>query len=134
MINKEIETKLRNWFEDMVNRYTWLNIKFEYSEKREIYLVSYSPIQKIEESNSFIKESMDFEDKMNFLYGDDSPLFCDEEKYFKLSSNAEIIKSRFKFFDISIAKEKLTQTSNFSSPLYKIQDSNYYSNNYALAA
>lgn len=134
MINKEIETKLKNWFEDMVNRYTWLNIKFEYSETREIYLVSYSPIQKIEESDSFIKESMDFEDKMNFLYGDDSPLFCDEEKYFKLSSNAEIIKSRFKFFDISIAKEKLTQTSNFSSPLYKIQDSNYYSNNYALAA
>ena len=86
MINKEIETKLKNWFEDMVNRYTWLNIKFEYSETREIYLVSYSPIQKIEESDSFIKESMDFEDKMNFLYGDDSPLFCDEEKYFNNSN------------------------------------------------
>lgn len=134
MINNEIETKLRNWFEQMVDRYKWLNIKFEYSETRGIYLVSYSPIQKIEESNSFIKETMDFEDKMNFLYGDNSPLFCDEEKYFKLSSNAEIIKSRFKFFDISIAKEKLTQASNFSSPLYKNQDCNYYSNNYALAA
>lgn len=134
MINNEIETKLRNWFEQMVDRYKWLNIKFEYSETRGIYLVSYSPIQKIEESDSFIKETMDFEDKMNFLYGDDSPLFCDEEKYFKLSSNAEIIKSRFKFFDINIAKEKLTQTSNLSSPLYKIQDCNYYSNNYALAA
>lgn len=134
MINNEIETKLRNWFEQMVDRYKWLNIKFEYSETRGIYLVSYSPIQKIEESDSFIKETMDFEDKMNFLYGDDSPLFCDEEKYFKLSSNAEIIKSRFKFFDINIAKEKLTQTSNFSSPLYKIQDCNYYSSNYALAA
>lgn len=134
MINNEIETKLRNWFEQMVDRYKWLNIKFEYNKTRGIYLVSYSPIQKIEESDSFIKETMDFEDKMNFLYGDDSPLFCDEEKYFKLSSNAEIIKSRFKFFDINIAKEKLTQTSNFSSPLYKIQDYNYYSNNYALAA
>ena len=134
MINNEIETKLRNWFEQMVDRYKWLNIKFEYSETRGIYLVSYSPIQKIEESDSFIKETMDFEDKMNFLYGDDSPLFCDEEKYFKLSSNAEIIKSRFKFFDINIAQEKLTQTSNLSSPLYKIQDCNYYSNNYALAA
>lgn len=134
MINNEIETKLRNWFEQMVDRYKWLNIKFEYSETRGIYLVSYSPIQKIEESNSFIKETMDFEDKMNFLYGDNSPLFCDEEKYFKLSSDAEIIKSRFKFFDISIAKEKLTQTSNFPSPLYKIQKSNFFSNNYALAA
>jgi hypothetical protein len=134
MINNEIETKLRNWFEKMVNRYKWLNIKFEYSETRGIYLVSYSPVQKIEESDSFIKETMDFEDTMNSLYGDDSPLFCDEEKYFKLSSNAEIIKSRFKFFDISIAKEKLTRASNFSSPLYKNQDCNYYSNNYALAA
>ena len=134
MINNEIETTLRNWFEQMVDRYKWLNIKFEYSETRGIYLVSYSPIQKIEESDSFIKETMDFEDKMNFLYGDNSPLFCDEEKYFKLSSDAEIIKSRFIFFDINIAKEKLTQTSNFSSPLYKIQDCSYYSNNYALAA
>lgn len=134
MKNNEIETQLRTWFEEMVDRYKWLNIKFEYNKTRGIYLVSYSPVQKIEESDSFIKETMDFEDKMNFLYGDDSPLFCDEEKYFKLSSNAEIIKSRFKFFDINIAKEKLTQTSNFSSSLYKIQDCNYYSNNYALAA
>ena len=134
MINNEIETKLRNWFEQMVDRYKWLNIKFEYSETRGIYLVSYSPVQKIEESDSFIKETMDFEDTMNSLYGDDSPLFCDEEKYFKLSSDAEIIKSRFKFFDINIAKEKLTRASNFSSPLYKNQDCNYYSNNYALAA
>ena len=130
----KIETQLRTWFEEMVDRYKWLNIKFEYNKTRGIYLVSYSPVQKIEESDSFIKETMDFEDKMNFLYGDDSPLFCDEEKYFKLSSDAEIIKSRFKFFDISIAKEKLTQTSNFSSPYIKIQDCNYYSNNYALAA
>lgn len=46
MINNEIETKLRNWFEKMVNRYKWLNIKFEYGETRGIYLISYSPVQK----------------------------------------------------------------------------------------
>lgn len=134
MKDNELETKLRGWFKEMVNRYKWLNIKFEYSETRGVYLVSYSPVEKIEESDSFIKESMDFEDEMNLQYGDKSPLFCDEEKYFKVSSNAEIIKSSFKFFDICVTKEKLTHTSNFSSPLYKVQECNSFSNNYALAA
>lgn len=37
---------------------------------------------------------MAFEDKMNALYGDNAPLFCDEEKYFKMSVNAEVFEYR----------------------------------------
>lgn len=134
MKNRKLETTLRNWFEKMVNRYEWLSIKFEYSEKRGIYLVSYSPIQKIEEDESFIKDSMDFEDKINILYGNDSPLFCDEEKYFKLSSNAEVINKPLNINKVSVAKVKITHPSNFVPKSYKIKCLSSSNNNYALAA
>lgn len=135
MRNHNLETTLRNWFEEMVNRYKWLNIKFEYSEKREIYLVSYSPVQKIEEDESFMRDSMDFEDKISILYGDEAPLFCDEEKYFRLSSDAETIKCKsFESFNINIARARITQPSNFAPKSYKILECSSFSNNYALAA
>ena len=36
---------------------------------------------------------MRFEDELNDRYGDDAPLFTDEEELFKLSDNAEIIEN-----------------------------------------
>lgn len=132
MRNYNLETSLRSWFEEMVNRYKWLSIKFEYSEKYNVYLVSYAPIQKIEEDSRFIKDSMDFEDKINASYDDNAPLFCDEEKYFKLSSDAETIRyHNYNFFKINVGKTKVTQTSNFPQESHKIQEKH---SNYALAA
>lgn len=95
MKQEEIKKKLSTWFDKMMTKYEWLSIKFEYSCKFKSYLVSFSPSSKIEESDEFCEESMNFEDEMNKLYGDDAPLFCDDEKYFKLSKNAEIVKRNF---------------------------------------
>ncbi len=92
MKNSHIENTLREYFDTMINRYKWLKIKFEYNEKRGVHLVSYSPKEKIAEDENFLKDSMAFEDKINLQYEDNAPLFCDDEKYFKLSSNAETIK------------------------------------------
>lgn len=138
MRNPDLETKLRDWFEEMVNRYKWLSIKFEYSEERGVYLVSYSPIQKIEENDSFIKDSIEFEDKINMLYGDKAPLFCDEEKYFKLSSEAEVIKYRdCKFFNVDVAKAivaKAIVVKAIVPNLSKFQQECVPSTNYPFAA
>ena len=46
MRDLELEKTLRQWAEDMVKRYTWLTIRFEYNEKRRAYLISYSPESK----------------------------------------------------------------------------------------
>jgi hypothetical protein len=101
MRDSNLEATLRNWFKNMVNRYRWLSIKFEYNEKRGVYLVSYAPISEISANDDFISESMAFEDKMNALYGDNAPLFCDEEKYFKMSVNAEVFEYiNFQLFKI----------------------------------
>lgn len=92
MRDLELEQILRRWAQDLVSRYTWLTIRFEYSERRGVYLVSYSPSEKIDESESFARETMEFENRMNDLYDDNAPLFCDEEELFKLSSEAEVIR------------------------------------------
>ena len=94
MRDLRLERALRQYAEDLVSRYPWLTIRFEYSEKRSVYLVSYSPAQKINENESFIRESMAFEDRMNDIYDDDAPLFCDDEELFKLSPEAEVIRHR----------------------------------------
>ena len=91
MRDLDLEQILRRWAQDLVSRYTWLTIRFEYSERRGVYLVSYSPSEKIDESESFARETMEFENRMNDLYDDNAPLFCDEEELFKLSSEAEVI-------------------------------------------
>lgn len=93
MRDLEVEKTLRQWAQDMVSRYRWLTIRLEYDERREALLVSYSPEWKIEEDEDFVIESSAFEDRMNDLYDEFSaPLFCYEEKLFKLSPNAAVIR------------------------------------------
>ena len=92
MKDLEVERILRQYAEDLVGRYTWLTIRFEYSEKRSVYLVSYSPRYLISGKTALINEMMDFEDRMNDVYGDDAPLFCEDERLFKLSPEAEVVR------------------------------------------
>ena len=130
MRDSNLEATLRNWFKNMVNRYRWLSIKFEYNEKRGVYLVSYAPISEISANDDFISDSMAFEDKMNALYGDNAPLFCDEEKYFKMSVNAEVFEYiNFQLFKISFPTKK--HTWSFSS---NVMEDISNQTNYSLAA
>ena len=90
-MNKEIEFILVRWCKEMVNKYNWLTIKYEFSSSYGVYLVSFSPISEITESAEFNVEVMRFEDEMNAQYGNNAPLFCDEERNFKLTDNAVIM-------------------------------------------
>lgn len=87
-----LEHVLKELLNIMVKHYNWLTIKFEYNEEKNRYLVSYSPKDKIQNDDEFMKESMMLEDWLVELYGNYAPLFCDEEELFKLSPNAQIIK------------------------------------------
>lgn len=132
MRDNNLESTLRNWFKDMVNRYRWLNIKFEYSEKQGVYLVSYAPISEISSNDDFISESMDFEDKMNAFYGDNAPLFCDEEKYFKLSEDAEVIE--YVNINFQVFKLSFPTTNYIWSFSSNVMEDMCNKTNYSLAA
>lgn len=89
-----IEQELRLWFSQMVDKYKWLTIKFEWSDARNCFLVCYYPKSVIDKSDEFCSEAISFEDRITEKYDDDAPLFCDEEELFSLSPNAEIIRDK----------------------------------------
>lgn len=94
-MNKEnIEKQLRAWASRMTKKYTWLFIKFEFCESRGVFMVSFSPLNQIELSDEFNLDAMQFADEMNAIYGNEAPLFTDEESLFSLSPNAETIAVR----------------------------------------
>lgn len=88
-----MEQQIRDWAYQMIKSFSWLVVKYEYSKKYRTYLVSFMPSSMIDESEEFNIEAMAFNDKMVQMYGDDAPLFTDEEKLFKLSDNARTIIS-----------------------------------------
>lgn len=91
-MNKEnIEKQLRTWFSQMTKKYSWLRIKFEFNEVRRVFMVSFSPVNQIELSDEFNRDAMQFADEMNATYGNEAPLFTDEETLFKLSADAKTV-------------------------------------------
>lgn len=87
-MNADIKNKLVTWFKDIVSEFPWLTIRYEFSEKLGVFLVGYYPSDKIDQCNEFCHKSMNFEDGMRLQYGDDAPLFGNEEDCFVLSECA----------------------------------------------
>lgn len=108
MKREVILTALIEGLESLVAKYDWLTIKYEYSEVRGVYLVSYSSVNNTNFSEDFLIDSINFEDRMCDTFGDDAPLFCDEEELFKLSIAAEIIGCKNGFMQ-----------ETFSSPIFE---------------
>nr|DAQ91886.1 MAG TPA: hypothetical protein [Caudoviricetes sp.] len=90
MNRDNIKNKLHTWLSGMTMKYNWLQVKLEYKEDRGVFLVSFSPVSQIELSEEFNREAMQFADEMNAIYGNEAPLFTDEEALFKLSDNVRI--------------------------------------------
>lgn len=110
MIKDDIEKQLRTWFSLITKKYTWLRIKFEFNERRGVYMVSFSPISHIEHSDEFNIDAMRFADEMNATYGNEAPLFTDEENLFTLSSNAEVVETR-SFISVGCSQPYSTRIS-----------------------
>lgn len=104
MKQQQIKNELIAWFKIITSRFQWISVKYEYSDKLKSFLVSFSPSDKINESDEFCIEAMRFENEMNEKYGDNAPLFCDDEKYFTLSEHAEVIQGDNNTFTSTIKR------------------------------
>ena len=87
---EEIRNKLMSWSQRITSAYAGLQVRFEYSESRGVFLVSLYTGE-IADMERFSVDVMSFEDEMEDLYGYDAPLFCDNEELFTLSPEAEIV-------------------------------------------
>lgn len=110
---EEIKKQLTKWFNIMLAKYTWLKIKYEYNETKECFLVSFCVGSNIENSD-FDKDVLDFEEIMDDKYGDYSPLFCDNERLFKLSPNADLLSNNVdKMSFVEIREEDSIKLAHF---------------------
>lgn len=86
-----MELTIQNWAEEMVRIYTWLTIKFEYSNRYKTFLVDLVYPSQYGDDENFHRAAMAFNDKLCDTYGDDAPLFTNNERLFKLSNEAQIV-------------------------------------------
>ena len=141
-MKEDIEKRLRTWFSLMLEKYAWLRIKFEFNESRGVYMVSFSPLNHIESSDEFNIDVMTFADDMNALYGNEAPLFTDEESLFALSPNAEVISAPRSFISVgcsspsstSISEVWVSSLNQTTAPAGKNFRQNQVDPSYALAA
>ncbi|MBR5086613.1 MAG: hypothetical protein IKX31_06375 [Muribaculaceae bacterium] len=115
-----MEQLIKDWANQMIERFNWLVVKYEYSKKYRTYIVSFSPSSMIDESEDFNVEAIAFNDKMVQIYGDDAPLFTDEEKLFKLTDNAQILTANsysiFEKLTLAIGLQSLGGWNNSKTP------------------
>lgn len=90
-IQKQIEGELKTWSQRMVEKYNWLTIEYEYSFRDECFLVSFSGDYLLTDEE-FNRGALDFENELVEKYGDDEPLFTDNEELFELTSNKTTIR------------------------------------------
>lgn len=92
MNTQAIEEKLKKELTNIVRMYPFLTYKYEFNEKRNKFLVSVSSDRKIERDEEiwdvFLESEQGFEDE----FGMSAPLFTSDERLFKLSSKAVVIK------------------------------------------
>ncbi len=88
MNKTKIHSQLLSWFNEMTSKYEWLSFRYEYSTILGVYLVGYYPSFKVDECDEFCIDAMRFEDSMNAEYGDEAPLFGNEEECFRFSNKA----------------------------------------------
>lgn len=91
-MGENILSELTKGLEKLAKKYDWLSVEYEYRERRGVYLVSYN-VPKEHDSIEFARDAMAFEDKMNDLFDDEAPLFCDNKGLFSLSQDAATIPS-----------------------------------------
>ncbi len=90
---KYIEAELQTWCRRMVEKYTWLTIKYEFSKSYDCLLVSFNGGKDNLAGEEFCKYVLAFEDEMHDKWQDESPLFCDNEDLYELSGSAKTISS-----------------------------------------
>ena len=86
-----MEETIKEWAINMVRTYTWLTIKFEYSKKFGVILIDFVYPQQYGNDENFNRDALAFNDRMCEIYGDNAPLFTNNEKLFKLSDKAQVI-------------------------------------------
>ena len=135
-----IEQDLVRMLTQLTTEFPWLSARYEYRAPWATFLVSYVPSNKMFSDDDVLLRMMELENELIAKYGDDAPLFCEEENLFTLSTDAILIKDgRMELDQEHIAWSAIPSSGGYS---FKNRNKdcqskgNNYSpgNNYSLAA
>lgn len=93
-----MEQMIKDWATVMVNHFSWLTIKFEYSEKYRTYLVDFVYPSEYNDCDEFNVQALSFNDKLIDIYHDNAPLFTDNGELFTVSAAATVIAKNIETF------------------------------------
>lgn len=132
MTNNRVEEILVEGLKQLIKKYDWLEVRYEYSEERGVFLVSYGPKSETSGSEDFASDAIAFEDRVNDLFGDDAPLFCNGEELFELSPSAHTLEARssasLSTFSTDVTKSATLWTCPTGDHLHR----SYYQTNNAI--
>lgn len=131
---KAIEQDLVRMLKQLTTEFPWLSARYEYRKSWATFLVSYAPSCTMFSDDNILNRMMVLEDKLIDKYGDDAPLFCEEENLFTLSTDAILIKDG----RMELDQEHIAWSAIPSSGVYSFRNKgkDYQSKgyNYSLAA
>ena len=123
MTNNRVEETLVEGLKQLIKKYDWLEVRYEYSEERGVFLVSYGPKSETSCSEDFASDAIAFEDQVNVLFGDDAPLFCNVEELFELSPSAHTLgahsSASLSTFSTSVTKSSASWIYTAGDHLYR---------------
>lgn len=95
MKNLEIENCLKEWCENMLAKFPTIALFYEYSEKRNVYLVNAMVNLCDAVYDEFCIQTMAFEDEMNGRFNIEAPLFTENSELFSLSKEAVCFRREY---------------------------------------
>ncbi len=132
MTNNRVEEILVEGLKQLIKKFDWLEVRYEYSEERGVFLVSYGPKSETSGSEDFASDAIAFEDRVNDLFGDDAPLFCNGEELFELSPSTHTLGARssasLSTFSTDVTKSATLWTCPTGDHLHR----SYYQTNNAI--
>ncbi len=110
-----MELTIQNWAKEMVDIYNWLTIKYEYSKRYRTFLIDFVYPSQYGNNESFHRAALAFNEKMCETYGDDAPLFTNNEKLFTLSDNAQVVcTNSYSVFETMTLAVRLTSLGRWN--------------------
>lgn len=93
ILKDEIREEILNQLGRLVELHTDMTVSFEYNDSRQVFLISYDFENERSDDDSIWDEIFDLQCSFDKKFGVDAPLFCQDNRLYELSSNAEVIIS-----------------------------------------
>lgn len=118
MIEEKIKGDITDFLSLFLEDHPNMNFRIEFDEIRDKFLVSYHFTEGVDDEDLVWDHLSNLHAVLEERFGDNSPLFCEDNRLFKLSDKAVIINPPVVFREIFSYSEGAMRSSHLSYNLY----------------